>query len=80
MRSEITMGGMLGLVLGGLVVFGLARTPSNPSSEPCPEDLAPIELTDFVGLDQATTASPEPAYRPVRPGSRRLEDTRAARS
>lgn len=75
MSHPITIGTILGVVLGGLVIVGLAHG-SSPSPAPS-GTLAPLELSDFAGLEDGPSTSTDGGYRPVRPGSQRLNSQRA---
>lgn len=51
-RDELITGGVLGLVLGCLVTFALARQADN-TPHPGPEpDLAPLQVSDFGSDDR----------------------------
>lgn len=75
MRNEVTMGTIVGTVLGSLVIFGLARSPA-AESVPAPP-LVPLESSDFVGVDDGPRVSTDGGHRPVRPGSQRLHAARS---
>ncbi len=79
MRNEVTVGGILGLVLGGLVTFVLAHPSAPQATVPAGDELAPLQLSDSLDgpVDAASTTA---AHRPVRPGSKRVEDFALAQS
>ncbi len=78
MRNEVMVGGILGLVLGGLVTFGLSYEPM-PSSGP-QDELAPLQLSDSASWDHDDDGSTDGGHRPVRPGSERVYVGPAAQS
>ncbi len=75
MRRAVITGGIGGLVLGGLVIFGLAR---EPAPAPVNTDLAPLSWSDSGDGEHGTSVTP--GHRPVRPGSQRVYDATATRS
>ncbi|MEM9457000.1 MAG: hypothetical protein AAGF11_22675 [Myxococcota bacterium] len=75
MRNELTMGTIVGTVLGGLVIFGLARSPT---AEPAPvPQLVPLGSSDLVDVEDGPRVSTDGGHRPVRPGSQRLHGARS---
>ncbi len=68
MRTEVTIGGVLGLILGGLVTFVIAQSPEAPVAEAAP--LVPVQRIEASSFHEASPTASS-VHRPVRPGSGR---------
>ena len=79
-RSELMVGALLGLILGGLVTLGLAHRSASASPKPAPVPTStPLRLSESMGTEHHLHAT-EGEHRRVRPSRQRVYAPGAARS